>query len=31
VLYDLPPYKQIAKVVIRELEFDKTTSKKIKR
>lgn len=27
----LPPYKQIQKVVVRSVEFDKTTSKKIKR
>jgi len=28
---DLPVYKQISKIVIRDEEFDKTTSKKIKR
>ncbi len=28
---ELPTYKQISKVVIRETEFDKTTTKKIKR
>jgi len=31
VLYDLPSYKQVSKVVVRTEEFDKTTSKKIKR
>jgi long-chain acyl-CoA synthetase len=31
VLYDLPSYKQVSKVVVRKEEFDKTTSKKIKR
>lgn len=31
VSQDLPAYKQISKVVIRKEEFDKTTSKKIKR
>lgn len=31
VSHDLPVYKQISKVVIRDEEFDKTTSKKIKR
>jgi len=31
VLYDLPTYKQVAKVIIRKEEFEKTTSKKIKR
>jgi len=30
-LYGLPSYKQVSKVVIRTEEFDKTTSKKIKR
>ena len=29
--YDLPSYKRVSKVVIREEEFDKTTSRKIKR
>ena len=28
---ELPTYKQISKVVIRQTEFDKTTTKKIKR
>jgi len=31
VLYDLPPYKQVSKVTVRTEEFNKTTSKKIKR
>ncbi len=31
VLYDLPSYKQVSKVIVRTEEFDKTTSKKIKR
>ncbi|MHB1150677.1 MAG: AMP-dependent synthetase/ligase [Eubacteriales bacterium] len=31
VCRSLPPYKQIKKVVLRSIEFDKTTSKKIKR
>ena len=31
VLYDLPTYKQVAKVIVRTEEFDKTTSKKIRR
>ena len=31
VLYDLPPYKQVSKVAVRTEEFNKTTSKKIKR
>lgn len=31
VLRDLPIYKQITKVIVRDKEFDKTTSKKIKR
>jgi long-chain acyl-CoA synthetase len=31
VSHDLPVYKQISKVVIRDEEFDKTTSKKIRR
>lgn len=30
-LYDLPPYKQVSKVTVRAEEFDKTTSKKIRR
>jgi len=30
-LYGLPSYKQVSKVVVRTEEFDKTTSKKIKR
>jgi len=29
--YGLPPYKQVSKVIIRSEEFDKTTSKKIRR
>lgn len=29
--YDLPSYKRVSKVVIRDEEFDKTTSRKIKR
>jgi len=31
VLYDLPAYKQVSKVTVRTEEFNKTTSKKIKR
>ncbi len=31
VTHDLPTYKHISKVIIRDGEFDKTTSKKIKR
>ncbi|MBE6701488.1 MAG: AMP-dependent synthetase [Ruminococcaceae bacterium] len=31
VLYALPSYKQIRKIVIRDREFEKTTTKKIKR
>lgn len=31
VTHELPSYKQISKVVIRTIEFDKTTSKKIRR